>query len=89
MIIEPPSRNGKKKVLLAVVLVAIAGVVAFLCVPKKSALSDAVKTAGLNVTSSGKLKLFDPQSKCFVLLEFALQLRLLCVDDSMSFAHVL
>lgn len=58
------SGNGKKrKVLIGVVLVAIAGVAAFLLAPKKSSLGDAVKTAGLNVTSSGKLKLFDPQSE--------------------------
>ena len=85
LIIGPPSGNGKKKVLLAVVLVAIAGVVAFIFVPKKSALGDAVKTAGLNVTSSGKLKLFDSQSKVlfgFWLEEFAVPLMLLFIIGS-------
>lgn len=63
---DEPVETGsgrKSKVLIGIVLLAIAGVAAFLLVPKKTSLGDAVKTAGLNVTSSGKLKLFDDQSK--------------------------
>ena len=64
---DASSGNGRKsKVTLAVVLVAIAGVVAYLLVPKKTSFDDAVKTAGLNVTSNGKLKLFDPLSKYMI-----------------------
>lgn len=62
------SGNGKKsKILIGLALLAvIGGAAAFFFTPRKSSLGDAVKTAGLNVTSSGKLKLFDPLSKCLL-----------------------
>ena len=64
---DDTSTSGKRSKIIigAVVLVAIAGVAAFMFTgPKRSSLHDAVKTAGLNVTANGKLKLFDAESKC-------------------------
>jgi ABC-type uncharacterized transport system permease subunit len=60
--------NNKKKILIGVALAAIVGIacacgVIFGGGKRKSSMDQAIKSTGLNVTASGKLKLFDSQSK--------------------------
>jgi hypothetical protein len=59
--------NSKKKILIGIAVVA--AIVGISCAAifgggnRKSSMDQAIKSTGLNVTSSGKLKLFDGHSK--------------------------